>query len=146
MGTGQVKFIKIGALLGLWVLSPQIALSAGLQSVCDLGNKDATTVENSDFRILFKPDPNPIAVSVPFSLHLIICDKEGQPYDGKVNVDATMPMHMHGMYGTPKVVKHSPGSYQANGMMFQMPGMWQYKFQLKQDGKKHEILFDQQIK
>lgn len=146
MGVRQVRMLKAVVLLGFYILLPELAFSAGLQSVCDLGNQDAQNVENSDFRILFKPDPNPIQVSVPFSLHLIICNKKGMPYDGKVGVDATMPMHMHGMYGTPKVLKQSPGSYQATGMMFQMPGMWQYKFQLVQDGKKHEFLFDQKIK
>lgn len=141
-----MRILKAAALLGFYTFFPGLAYSAGLQSLCDLNNEDAASVEDSDFQILFKPNPNPIAVSVPFSLHLIICDKQGVPYDGNVSVDATMPMHMHGMYGIPKVVKQSPGSYQTTGMMFHMPGMWQYKFQLIQDEKKHEFLFDQKIK
>ena len=64
-----------------------------------------------------------IIVAAPFSIDLYIC----QPSEAaltKVDVDAIMPAHKHGMNYTPQVEETSESTYRASGMLFHMPGAW----------------------
>ncbi len=122
------------------------AYGAGLESICDLENKDATSLINQNFHITYKTDPHPVSVSEPFTLHILVCSTDGIPYENSLKINAQMPKHKHGMNLKPKTIKISPGSYQASGMMFHMPGDWQYQFSLKKAGKTTRLTSDYRLK
>jgi len=43
----------------------------------------------------------------------------------RIEVDADMPGHRHGMASTPLVHTLAPGRFRVDGMLFHMPGSWE---------------------
>lgn len=63
-------------------------------------------------------------ISKPFEIDLYFCGDGIENID-RVKVDAIMPAHQHGMNYTPEISSIEPGIYQASGMFFHMPGIWE---------------------
>ena len=65
-----------------------------------------------------------------FALELAVC-----PPPERLQVDAWMPAHRHGMNYRP-TVRHLGGSrYRAEGLLFHMPGRWEFLFELRAGGE-----------
>jgi cytochrome c peroxidase len=62
-----------------------------------------------------------------FSVDIAVCAKNG-PAPRTLKIDANMPDHRHGMNYRPTVKPAGPGRWQAEGLMFHMPGKWQFVF------------------
>jgi hypothetical protein len=71
--------------------------------------------------------PATIKVGELFSVQAELCPQAGVVVKG-LRVDAAMPAHKHGMNYQPKVVETGPATYNATGLMFHMPGKWQFTF------------------
>jgi len=56
---------------------------------------------------------------------------------GMLRVDARMPAHGHGMNYVAKVKAFGAGRYQADGLLFHMPGRWEFVFDVMV-GANHE--------
>jgi hypothetical protein len=58
---------------------------------------------------------------------VLVADMQGAPLSGcRVDVDATMPEHGHGLPTGPRVETESArGRYRLDGLRFSMPGYWQ---------------------
>ena len=52
----------------------------------------------------------------------------------QLEVDAHMPAHRHGMNYLPSVTTSSAGRHRAEGLMFHMPGRWEFVFVLRAGG------------
>jgi cytochrome c peroxidase len=89
-----------------------------------------TLLESKRFVLAFKPEP--VAVAKHFKVEIAACSKSG-PLPESLKVDATMPEHRHGMNYAPTVKKLGPGRWQADGLMFHMPGRWEFVFVLDGD-------------
>ena len=92
--------------------------------------------------VLFQSRPAPIKVGELFALDLEICVARGEARG--VAVDATMPLHKHGMNYQP-VVKKSAGNaagntWSATGFMFHMPGRWQFVFDVDTGSGRERVL------
>ena len=92
--------------------------------------------------VLFAPQPAPIKVGELFALDLEICVARGSVRG--VAVDASMPEHKHGMNYQP-VVKKSAGNaagntWSATGLMFHMPGRWQFVFEVDTGTGRERVL------
>ncbi len=48
-----------------------------------------------------------------------------------LSVDAYMPEHRHGMNYKTEVISTGPQRYRVEGLMFHMPGQWEYIFELR---------------
>lgn len=99
-------------------------------------------VEGRSVAIAFTTQPASIKVGEMFSLHATLCPKPGAGAVGGVKVDASMPDHRHGMNYQPRVVRSGENSYTASGLMFHMPGRWQFVFDVDSAGGRERILAD----
>jgi len=75
-----------------------------------------------------------ISVAKHFKVDIAACSKAGGAPPEALRIDATMPEHRHGMNYAPSVKKLGPGRWQAEGLMFHMPGRWELVFTL--DGER----------
>lgn len=101
---------------------------------------------SASFQVGYVPNPSTIAVSEHFSVILEICKKDGTPFAGTPVVDAHMPMHRHGMNYRPQVEKLSGGKFRADGLLFHMPGKWQFKFDIQDGDSSERVTLDYMLK
>jgi len=104
---------------------------AGAASACEPALQ-GTRLESPRFVLAFKPDA--ISVSQHFALEIAVCAKSAIEPEG-VKVDAQMPEHRHGMNYAPEVKPAGPGRWRAEGLMFHMPGKWEFVFEVRAAGK-----------
>jgi hypothetical protein len=83
-------------------------------------------------RIAFIVRPTPVPVGQHFDLEFTVCGA-AIPAPAKIEVDADMPAHRHGMNYRATVSALGPGTYRAQGLMFHMPGRWRVIFDLALD-------------
>ena len=78
--------------------------------------------------VAWRADPSPIPVGHHFALDIEVCPRAGTAMPAKLDVDATMPAHRHGMNYAPTVKATAPGRWRAEGLLFHMPGRWELVF------------------
>jgi cytochrome c peroxidase len=109
---------------------PALALGlslAGAAAAC-VPSLQGTRIESQKHVLVFKTED--VSVSRHFKVDVEACNKAGGPPPETLKVDAAMPEHRHGMNYAPTVNKLGPGRWQAEGLMFHMPGKWQFIFVL----------------
>ena len=92
-------------------------------------------LESARFSLGYRAVPEALAVGRHFALELAVCPKAGTQAPESVRVDAHMPEHRHGMNYQARVVAAPGGRYRADGLMFHMPGRWEFVFDLRAAGK-----------
>ncbi len=102
--------------------------SAGDGIKCDSAVHKSIAADG--YQIAWRPTSEKIKVSEPFVLEIAVCADQAA-YTGSLKVDAIMPLHKHGMNLKPKVTMRSPGQFRAEGLMFHMMGLWEFRFTLK---------------
>ena len=114
------------------------------QANCDVA-PGVTRVEGRNAVVAFKTQPGQIKVGELFVVDASLCAKNGGTLDATAfKVDATMPEHRHGMNYQPSVVKKD-GAYRASGLMFHMPGRWQFAFDVDMAQGRERILSDYRL-
>ena len=93
-----------------------------------------TTLESPRYVLAFQ-EKNPVEVGTHFTVEIAVCSKPGNPEAESLKVDAHMPEHRHGMNYAPSVTRLGPGHWRAEGLMFHMPGKWEFVFELTGNGK-----------
>jgi cytochrome c peroxidase len=93
---------------------------------------EGTRLESPRFVLAFKPQP--ISVARHFALDIAVCSKSSVTAES-IKVDAHMPEHRHGMNYAPEVKSLGPGRWRAEGLMFHMPGKWEFVFEVRAGGK-----------
>lgn len=101
-----------------------------------------TRVDGGGVIIGFKTQPARIQVGEMFGLEVVVCPRPGREAVNGLRVDALMPDHRHGMNYLPKVVRSGEGNYSASGMMFHMPGRWQFIFDVDTPSGRERLHFD----
>lgn len=111
-------------------------LSANAAMACtpELPSGKGQRVESAKYALTFRTQPEKIEIGKHFALELALCAKEGAAAPESVRVDAHMPEHRHGMNYKTTVTSISPGKYRAEGLMFHMPGRWEYIFEVRTAG------------
>jgi len=104
-----------------------IALAAPVPA-CELPGGPAQSLKTESFTVLYRAAP--IQVGRHFTLDLAVC-----PPPESMRVDASMPAHRHGMNYRPSIVPLGGGRYRAEGLMFHMPGDWQFLFEVRSGGR-----------
>lgn len=111
-----------------------------------LGNSTAdrcavasNSIANPRVRVLFEPVPAPIRVGEEFSVRAQVCPVAGDAQVESFVVDATMPEHKHGMNYLPKVSLEGDRTYKAEGLVFHMPGNWQFVFDVRINGQTERL-------
>lgn len=86
-------------------------------------------------RVVFVPQPAPLASGRHFGLDITICPRAGASLPLALRVDADMPAHRHGMNYRPTVRALGDGRYRADGLLLHMPGRWRFSFEISADGR-----------
>lgn len=89
----------------------------------------ATRIDGARHVILFRSLPEVPPLNAPFALELAVCAKDGAAVAAP-RVDATMPVHRHGMNYRPSLTSTAAGRFRAEGVLFHMPGRWQFAFEV----------------
>jgi len=114
-----------------------------LYALADCDNTSARArAEGRAVIVVFNTLPARIRVGELFSLHATLCANAGASPVRAFKVDASMPDHRHGMNYKPSVVRQTEHDYTASGLMFHMPGRWQYVFEVDTADGRERILFD----
>ena len=85
------------------------------------------------FRLLFAAHPAGIRIGDHFALDITVCPRPGAAGPALLKVDADMPAHRHGMNYRATLQPHGEGRFQAQGLMFHMPGRWRFVFDVSDD-------------
>jgi len=101
--------------------------------------------DKTELMVMLAVQPPRIEVSSPFQVTIAPCAASGITIN-RVSVDATMPLHRHGMNYQPAVEKTDGGSYTATGLLFHMPELWRIEVGITADGKTQRFFHDIEIK
>lgn len=99
------------------------------------GLDGARKIESDRYVLSYRTEPSKIAVGQHFTLELAVCPKGGQPGPETIGVDGFMPEHNHGMNYKPVVKPAGARRYNVAGLMFHMPGKWEFIFDIRGGGK-----------
>jgi cytochrome c peroxidase len=97
---------------------------------------DGTRLESPRFVLAFKPEA--ISVAQHFAVEIAVCGKSAVMVEA-IKVDAHMPEHRHGMNYAPAVKQLGPGRWRAEGLMFHMPGRWEFVFEIRAAGTTERV-------
>ena len=113
------------------------SVQSATASECDITGSlhKGRQIEKGPYRLVFQTEPKNLAVGKFFSLTISVCTTDGSPLPDGIKVDATMPMHGHGMYYRPIIKRSAPESFQAKGLMMDMSGSWVLRFDVRQGDK-----------
>ena len=109
---------------------------AGAASACEPA-LNGTRLESPRFVLSFKPEA--VSVARHFSLEVAVCAKTSVGAES-LKVDAHMPEHRHGMNYAPEVKPLGPARWRAEGLMFHMPGKWEFVFEIRAAGKSDRLV------
>ena len=106
---------------------------SALAQTCDLSG--GQKVESARYVLSYRTKPQRVRIGEHFSIDLLVCPKSGQPAPDGVRVDGFMPDHNHGMNYKSAVKPGVGGRYEVTGLMFHMPGKWDFIFEVRGEGK-----------
>jgi len=107
---------------------------------CSATLDGGSTIDSARYSLAYRTDPARIAVGKPFAVDLVVCSKDAAVTIDELRVDAHMPEHRHGMNYKASIKPHgTTGRYRAEGLMFHMPGKWEFLFDVR-DGRGVERL------
>ena len=118
--------------------------AAAVRPASSASGKGTVVSNGGAFTVNFQTTPDPIPTNEPFDLRFTVTPKQapGPGTEFRVEVDARMPAHFHGMNRAPKLSRSSDGSYAAEGMLFHMPGHWELYFDVSQAGRTERAQVD----
>lgn len=113
-----------------------VALScAGAQAQnCGAKLEGARTLEAPKHILVFRTEPAKITVGRHFAVDVVVCAKAGGAAADRVKIDAHMPEHRHGMNYKASIKALGDGRFRADGLMFHMPGRWEFLFDIESKG------------
>jgi hypothetical protein len=123
-----------------------IAAPAYAQSCGDGLAAPIRTASSERYVVAWRTTPANPPVGQHFVVDLAVCPKAGVPAPTVVRVDATMPDHRHGMNYKPTVTASAPGRFRAEGLMFHMPGRWQFVFEVGDGRRVDRVTADETLK
>ena len=102
------------------------AALCGAAQACELPG--GARVESTRYALAYRTQPARIAVGEHFVVEFAVCPKGDAAVPGVPVVDAWMPEHRHGMNYKAGVSALGGGRFRAEGLMFHMPGRWEFLF------------------
>jgi hypothetical protein len=125
--------------LAAFVAAAATACAAAQDCVAPAGFAPAGRADSRDTILVYRTEPARIEVGEPFALDAVICAKSPPRV---LRVDAQMPAHRHGMNYRARVTPQGDGRYRAEGLLFHMPGAWQFVFDLERPGGTERLTAD----
>lgn len=99
------------------------------------------------YSVVLETLPDPIQVNQLFDVRLTVTPKDPSvSSDLRVQVDARMPAHFHGMYRMAKVTHRGGASWTAEGLLFHMSGLWELYVDITRGGVTERAQMDVELK
>ena len=120
-----------------WVLGAAvvlITLDPAFAQTCSPEIPGGKKLQSEQYVIAYRTAPSPVLMGRHFTLDFVVCARSGAAEPAAVHVDAHMPEHRHGMNYETVVKPVERGRYQAEGLMFHMPGRWELLFEVQNGG------------
>ncbi len=131
------------AVKGFALIAAVILASRGYGQAADEACRpelaDAHRIESKAYVLAYRTEPAKIRIGEHFMVDFIICAKEAGVAPTAVRIDATMPEHRHGMNYQPSVTRRGPHQLRAEGLLFHMPGRWDFSFDVQGTGTRERI-------
>lgn len=113
---------------GMLVLCACEPLFEDVPDAADLDYSTEKYTQDGRYWIEYQPQPAPIPYNDYFEIVLFVFEEDQvtpMP-DAALDLDATMPHNgnPHGMTTEPVIVPNGDGSYEVDGMLFHMSGLW----------------------
>jgi len=123
--------------VALALIAGSYASIAGAADGCMLAG-DGRRAQNaaSTQTIVYRFAPAELKTDRHFSLLIETCPLSAA---AELLVEATMPAHRHGMNYKPTVTREGPGRWRADGLLLHMPGEWQFRFDIREDGRTERL-------
>jgi hypothetical protein len=129
------------------LLAAALALGASAAPACTAVIEGGRTLEGARHVLAYRPDPARVALGEPFALDIVVCPKDPGAGIAELRVDAHMPEHRHGMnYKASVRPLAGAGRYRAEGLMFHMPGRWEFLFDVVDAGGRERLKQDHPLK
>ena len=109
----------------------------GAAQACELPAGART--ESASFTLAYRTVPARIALGEHFALEYAVCPKTGGAAPERVSADAWMPEHRHGMNYKASVTALGDGRFRAEGLLFHMPGRWEFVFEAGGERLAHSV-------
>jgi hypothetical protein len=113
------------------------AALGGAAQACEL--PAGTRAESARYLLAYRTVPERVALGEHFALEYTVCPRPGAPAPAMVSADAWMPEHRHGMNYKPGVKALGGGRFRAEGLLFHMPGRWEFVFQAGGERITHSV-------
>jgi hypothetical protein len=127
--------VALGWLTLTW---PEAALAG-----CEAG-PGVQVARSGDVHVAFRTTPAAVKVGQPFGLVAEVCAPPGVAVSD-LKVDALMPAHKHGMNYRTQVSRNSGNQFQVTGLLFHMPGRWQYVFEVQTSKGRQTLRLDDSV-
>jgi hypothetical protein len=109
----------------------------GAAEACEL--PAGVRAESANFALTYRTLAARIALGEHFVLEYAVCPKPGAAMPAMVSVDAWMPEHRHGMNYKASVTSLGGGRFRAQGLLFHMPGRWEFIFEAGGERLAHSV-------
>jgi hypothetical protein len=130
--------MTVRAVAGL-VAALAAASAAAQPCAAPAGFAPAGRIESRDTVLLYRTIPAAIEIGKHFAVDAVVCST---PAPTALRVDAQMPAHRHGMNYRARVSPRGDGRYRAEGLLFHMPGRWQFVFDVERPGRTERLTAD----
>ena len=118
------------------LLSGALSFAAAAAALACTPALEGTRLESKSYVLAYRAAPE---VGRHFSVDVAACAKNGPPPQ-TLKIDAHMPEHRHGMNYRPTLTPIGPGRWQAEGLMFHMPGKWEFVFFVEGERMTRELV------
>jgi hypothetical protein len=116
-----------------------VGSASGAPCAAPAGFTPAGRIESRDTVLLYRTLPPRIEVGKHFAVDAVVCATAAP---SALRVDAQMPAHRHGMNYRARVAPQGDGRYRAEGLLFHMPGKWQFVFDVERPGRTERLTAD----
>ena len=116
------------ATAAVWIAAAVFAPGVVYAQTCGAGMPGAQRADSARYTVAYRMVPSKPEPGKHFSVEVAVCPKGDAPEPEALRVDARMPAHSHGMNYTAQVKSLGGGRYRADGLMFHMPGRWEFLF------------------
>lgn len=127
-----------------------LALTSGMAAAAERGcpaalGAGAVRAESEHYMVVYRTVPERVEINRSFAVEAQVCTKGQAAQPTGLRVDANMPAHRHGMNYRPSVVAEGAGRFRAEGLLFHMPGRWQFVFDVDAPGTHERIVKDYEL-
>jgi hypothetical protein len=148
---GPARGTALKTALGVVMLAA-LAAACGTQATMWHGAVDRPRAEEFDmegrrseagvYQAVLEP-AEPVRIGRMQTMRLRVGDAGGAPIgSAAITVDGGMPEHGHGLPTRPRVTARDDGSYDVEGLRFNMTGWWVLRFRITGDAGTDTVIFN----